>query len=306
MKYTNKHKMPAHIFRAIVAADTKYSKVYADFSVTGLLRPAHMAALERAHADEIEQDAADAVFRAWGTIAHAILADGHDGAEQEIRHFVDVTVQTPAGAETFRVSGQIDVVTTDDAGRVSIIDTKTTSAAALQSGDVPYICADTGATYYGSEDWEKQVNIYAFLYESATGKTVDGLRIAVLLRDWSKFRAGADGYPHAPALDLIVQKWPRDQVEGMIRERIAAHMAPAGDACEPGERWESGPSFRVVGPNAPDKNFRSIETATKAATSADKKGGTHAIEETPGTPKRCAAYCTVSQFCPFWLARGGK
>lgn len=312
MNYTNERNIPAHIARAIKRHDSKYSKGGADYSATGLIRPAHMAELEAAHRDELTTDVSGAVYRVWGTVAHEVLADGHEDAIQEVRFFADIEYKR---GEFVSLSGQVDVITIEHGGLVVLYDTKTTSAGALQAGDVPLECANTGAQYKASADWIAQVNIYRWLAQNGSPadigkiagngaglvKKIDALRIAVLLRDWNRSRAGQDGYPHAPALDLIVPMWTDSETLDYIKDRIIEHKEPPTE-CWPEERWERGPSFRVVGPNAPDKNFRSEETAAKGKASADKKGGVHTIELQPGQAARCCPdYCDVWK----WCERGG-
>ncbi len=314
MKYTNKHNIPDHIVRALTRWNEKYSKGGADYSVTGLIRPAHMAHLERVHADEICEDVSDLFYRVWGTATHAMLADGHEDALQEIRFFDKIEVSPTT---TVTVSGQADVITKDG----DLLDTKTTSAASMLYGDVECPVVGSDRRYRISSDWVAQVNCYAYLAKNGMGTMelenedepvivpkeripeIKRLGIAVALRDWSKTKAGFDpNYPHAPCFVLIVPMWPETVQAAYIRDRIYAHLTPEDD-CNPMERWARKDHWTIEVNGKPWNRGKKFYEHAAAEVQAAEVGGT--VYEHPGECVRCKGYCTVSQFCEPNKIRGG-
>ena len=70
MKYTNKLNLPQPLVSAIV--NDKYDSGTSDISVTSLLKPYQLRALERHH-DKLTEDIADRIWSLLGQVIHGIL-----------------------------------------------------------------------------------------------------------------------------------------------------------------------------------------------------------------------------------------
>lgn len=70
MNFTNIHNIEDSIARAVQNDPYSHS---GDISVTGLVRPPQMAALEYQHRNEIEEDVSDKLWALLGSAVHVIL-----------------------------------------------------------------------------------------------------------------------------------------------------------------------------------------------------------------------------------------
>ena len=98
MRITNKLGLPQPIVDAVINDD--YCRGDAWKSVTGLLKPPRIAALEKLHADELEEEAADNIFRLVGKAVHGILERAERSAISEERLYMEIGGR--------RISGQMD------------------------------------------------------------------------------------------------------------------------------------------------------------------------------------------------------
>lgn len=313
---TNKYNMPDHMVRAITSWNSKYSKGDANYSVTGLIKSAHLANLEKKYRDWIEEDATDLFWRAWGSTAHALFADGHESALQEVRFFSKIG--------RAKISGQVDIITADG----WMLDTKTTSIYSLSRGDIECQAVGTDRKYRISEDWVWQLNIYRYLSKffylalawdrDGTEYEVDEsaipeikrLGVSVALRDWSKSRAMAsDDYPHAPAFDIEVPIKSLAEVREYIASRIAEHQNPPED-CTPKERWERPGHWTLPVNGKPwrrGKKYQDLEEAMKEKKELELSGKVVDLPEYhPGVAVRCESYCPVSAWCDAYQKRKGE
>jgi len=270
-KWTNRHNIDPAIAQAVMNDDYE---LVGDISVTGLIRPPQIAALEVQHEDEIEQDVSDGLWRLLGQSMHQVLQTGRlAGAIQEKRLVVEVN--------GWKVSGAFDIYY-DDSNTIK--DFKVTSVWSYIFG--------------GRAEWQAQVNLYAYLAEQ-NGIQVDELKIVMLLRDWNK--SGLQGnvdYPPIPFVEVGISKWPSEFTQRFLEERVTLHQSAREGTyppCTDEERWAQPETWAVqkVGAKRAWRVFKSMEDAVNLAGKA--KGYT--VEHRPGKNVRCAGYCPVARFC---------
>jgi hypothetical protein len=273
MKITNNFGLPAPLVRAVSAS--KYDKGDADFSVTELLKPPRMRALEIKHADDLEEDANERLWALMGSAGHEVLRRSADGGIVEERVTIDL-----GGV---KVSGQADYVVTD----MELIDYKFTSIYAIKDGVKP--------------EWEQQLNCYNYMCRQY-GVAVKGLKIVAILRDWSKPESRRDKeYPQAQAVVLPVRMWDCHVTRDWMLQRINLHKsAQLGQIpdCTPEEMWEKPGKYAVMkGEN--QRASRVLDTKLEAGEwmAAQPKPSQFHIEIRPSQRNRCEAYCPASRFC---------
>lgn len=276
MKITNKHGLPEPLVRAIT--NDNYSKGDADYSVTELVKPPRIAALERLHWNELEEDASDRLWLLMGKAGHEVLRKSSDGGIVEERCTVEV--------DGFKISGQVDYAVADKA----LFDYKFTSLWAVKEGV--------------KIEWEQQENAYAWLCRQY-GVEVRELKIIAILRDWSKSKASYDNsYPQSQVAVLPVRMWPDEEIRNWIRGRIRLHeSARAGKLpeCLPDEMWETAAQIAVKkkGAQRATKLFDSPDEALKDLAA---RGSGYEIERRPSERPRCQSYCSVADRCVQYLA----
>lgn len=279
MKITNVLGLPDSLVRLVSNGFREPRE--REISVTTLIKPPQMVALERRHWAELEEDASDRMWATYGTLIHrAIEGMGHDNALVEERLATEINGWT--------VHGTPDLYEADG----TLTDFKFVSVWSVIGGVKP--------------EWEAQLNCYAFLLEDH-GFPVTNLQIVALLRDWSKNRAHEDGYPSRQVLKLPVIKRSPSAVMDYLIARVGLHEI--GDSnCTPEERWEK-PTQYAVTKKGNKRASRLLETRDEAeqwAAMNSKDGAPWErwfdIIERPGESVRCANYCAVSAFCAQWKA----
>lgn len=283
MKITNKYGLPDPIINALHRPT--YTKGGANVSATELLTSPRIVQLRRKHSEELEQDASEMVWSLFGSALHNVLEHGKDD-----RHIVEERLHTTL--DGWSISGAIDLQTVEN-GTIKVSDYKTTGAWAVMNEKA---------------DWTSQLNIYAWLVQTAKGIPVSSLEIVAIIRDWAKREADRkDDYPQAPIVTIPIALWSMEESETFIRNRINKHAdalmsSETGSAlpeCSPADMWERPSAWavkKIKGVRAKSVHY-SEEDANKALEVAGKE---YAIEFRPGERVRCQNYCAVSQFCEQW------
>ncbi len=275
--WTNKHQIDPAIAAAIMNDDYEGG---GDISATGLLKPPQMSQLLQKHEAEIVEDVGDHLRIFIGRAVHDYIlkqSGSAPGRRQEERLTWEL--------DGWEISGQFDVYYGDTA---TLKDYKTTSKWA-------YI--------YGRNDWEAQLNIYAYLARK-NGLQVDHLQVVGLLLDWVKLDQYQAGMPPISYGELSYNVWPMDYTERFIRVKITEHKtARAGEsvrACLPEERWAQ-PEKWAVQKHKAKRAFRVEASRFKAQQWLDKmtpvKAGEYTIKHRPGKQVRCEDYCPVVKWC---------
>lgn len=282
MIITNKYNLPEPFINAI-SKDEQPPRP-GIVRVTSLLKGVREVILEQRHWDEVERDASDMAWLLFGRAVHSII----EQEEEEAHQLKETRLTEQVGG--LALSGQFDLY---DAKRKMIIDYKTCSVWKFAFGDF--------------EDWRKQTLTYAWLLRKA-GFPVVGAQIVAFIKDHSKSKAQFDAqYPQAPVQTVTFAFSDTDfkQIEEFIVERMAEIEAslelPDADLplCTPEERWNSGDKFAVMkGTNK--RASRVYDTQEEAEEHVEREGKPYWVEARPGTDKKCAEYCSVNAFCPYW------
>lgn len=287
MKRTNKLNLPEAIVRAV--ANDPYDKGDCEFTLTELLKPPRARALEKQHADELEEDVSDVIYRLFGKLGHLLIQQAGEGANSDIierRFFAEL-----GGV---KISGAADLVRNDfgwpERGMGwDIWDWKYTSMWTTTEGAKP--------------EWVAQLNGLKWLAGKNNYK-IGNLFVAPIYRDWSKSKSlYTSGYPRQQLEVFPVEVWPAAKTEAYFGERIRLHQAALKELpeCTAAERWaapdtwkcKKKPGGRAVRGGVFTRSEAALEFATKNKL---------IIEKTTGTSKRCQSYCGASPFCQQWQA----
>jgi len=283
MKITNNHNLPEVFLKAASAMVRQQAPRPEVLYATDLVNPPLIKYLKFKHYDELEVDASELLWALLGTAIHNLL-EGHapDNSLTEERLIFHTGVKL--SDNEILVVGRPDVYVNDE-----IHDYKVTSVYSFLLGE--------------KEEWEKQLNVYAFLYGMA-GFSVDKLRIFAILRDWVKRKAETEeDYPPIPFVQKEVPLWNMAQQKEfilgeVIRWKEAFEAAEKGEfkECSDKEKWVQGGGFALYQKNRKRaiRVFETLEQANKIKLSQDQY-----ILERPKTFTRCLYYCPVRAVCPF-------
>jgi hypothetical protein len=282
MKITNNHNLPAP-FLALLSRNY-YSKGASQYSVTELMSPPKIKRLRERFDEEIVVDATKLIATQLGTFMHGKLETHEiEGYINEERIFHEIDGVT--------ISGAIDLQQVDG-GQVTIIDYKFVKAWSVLQHNLGK-----------KSDWTEQLNIYRWLVETVKGAPVKALQICAVLKDFSAYDVGKEGYPEAEAVMLDIPLWDLAKTEAYIRERLDMHREARmavdfGEElqhCTPEERWMTETTYAVK-KEGRKTAIRVFTTMGEALERAEKEKGY--VETRAGEAKRCAGdFCQVSQWC---------
>lgn len=291
MKFTNVSNLPPAVMNLLT------SQAYepkGDTSVTRLIKPPRIVALQKRHHDKIVQDAQQYSWSLLGSAVHAMLqGSAGDGVIVEKRLHTEIF--------GWDVNGQPDIYYPDT--RIEH-DYKVTSVWAFIFADKP--------------EWEQQLNLNAMLHR-LHGQPVEQIAIIAILRDWQQRKAETErDYPQH-AIHVVGQPvWDQDQCIDFAEQRVALHQdaqkLPDDELplCMEKERWFRTGGFPVMKNNnkRADRVYDTQGEATKhieRETINLKKGRFFMpVVERPGENIRCIRYCDVAEFCPFGRAEKAK
>ena len=280
MRITNKYNLPETIVNALERPT--YSKGGANLSITEMIGSPRISRLRAKHMDEIEVDASDLVWSLFGTAVHGVLEHGKGDD-----HIVEERLHTTVDGWT--ISGAIDLQTTEN-GSIVISDYKTCGVWAVM---------------HAKQEWEAQLNCYAFMVEHVKKTPVSRLEIVAIIRDWNRRESTyKENYPDAPIKTIPILLWTYADRERFVRDRIHAHAdamfseQTGGDLplCTAEECWEKPTYYAVkkIGGSRAKSVFNNREEADRLL---EEVGKGYEVEVRDGERTRCKSYCQVSQFC---------
>lgn len=276
---TNNNRIPDPIFRSIKAGWYSGSNVEHFASVTGLLKPAKIFALEKRHAKEITEEASDLIWSLMGSAMHSVLEKSeNDESINEERLFAKFGDKV--------ISGAID-----------IYENKTVS-------DYKFTSIWTYIFKSRYKEWTEQLNIYGYLYRKA-GFPVENIKIIAIFRDWSKSKFKYEKNYPKQIETINLPLWSDDEVESFIKDRIRlfemALTMPDDDIppCLVEERWQTV-KFAIMKPGG-KRAIKLFEDKASAQEYLDKaKRPELFIEVRESDPIRCLEYCRCNQFCNYY------
>ena len=271
MNLTNKFKLPEAIVNAV--NNDGYSKGGSDFSITELLKPSRIWALQRQNHTEIEEDVSDRLWSLYGQIAHTVLERANESDLVEKRYFVELDGRT--------VSSQIDSLSAKDG---ILTDYKFSTAWKFKAGKPP-------------EDWVWQLNMQAYIL-GQNGIKVNKIQIVGLLRDYSKPESMRNpDYPQAPIVVMPIPRLSDEKVKEFIIERMKSHIDAIENLplCSQEDRWAKPDKWAVIKKGA-KRATKLFDDQKLAKDIADSTPGM-TVELRPGMAVRCEMYCSASKFC---------
>lgn len=276
-EYTNKHNLPQEIVRAITKDRyTDDNDKPFDYSASSLIAPIRQTILKRRHKDNlIIPDVMDLFFQFKGSVGHQVLEDAwHEsmGSKVEERLYAPIQGRT--------ISGKFDCYQEGE-----VRDYKFSKVYKYMKGDF--------------QDWEKQLNVYAWLLKS-NGHEVKQLTVWMFLEDFKKNETYKKGYPEVPIVKVPLRLWTeREQYDYIsTRTKILVHNEGFTDEglieCTDHEMWRDVKDWTVMkeGSTRASKCFNSEE---EALTYKLKSGEVLVKRMTKRT--RCFDYCPVSHIC---------
>ena len=274
MIYTNVHNLPQPIVAAIT--NSKYSRGDSDISVTQLIDPPRMIALQEQYKDKLVEDVSDSVFAMFGTAVHNVL-DGYTQTKHAKRRLY-------TNCRGWTISGEFDYI--DDDG--TLWDWKVGSV-----WEVMNELKDTR---------EPQLNLYALL-ASRESAPVKELKLGFILRDWQSASAERDSsYPPQPVAVVKLPLWDQAVTEAYLEERVRLHQEARVTLpeCTDKERWAK-PTVWAAMKNQNVKATKLFATENEALAWHQLQSDASQIRivKRDGELTRCKRYCTVGKlgFC---------
>lgn len=279
-KITNLHDLPTPLVEALINDD--YSRGDADISVTGLLAPPRIGALEAKYADQLTEDASDRIWLLLGKSVHAMIERSSSYGISELRLFTE--------SNGWKVSGAFDHLSLrEEVGKNKLNDWKVTSVWTLVYGADRLI------------EWEQQLNLYVLLLHEA-GYTVDEIEIIAILRDWQKSKSQDEEYPSQAVRTIPLTMWDLDETRAFLDRRVLLHQAARKKLpqCSDEDRWAKPNKWAVYGLTKAGTRraratrvFDNEHNANEMAAASDSE-----VEYRAGGQwTRCESYCPVSTYC---------
>jgi len=281
---TNKHGAPASLVE--FANAPHYDSEGSDFTVTQLMDSPRIRILRAEHAEQVEDDVYENIFRLVGTAIHSIAERHTGGYSVEQRVHLDLN-----GID---VSGAMDVTYQNEDGTFTIGDYKFTSVYAL--------------SHSPESSWSQQLNLYAHLFEKTDPDhaIVGRLEVYAILRDWSWRSAQRDrSYPKTPGITVEIAMWSPELRKAFFEERLNLHMdadlmlefTDEIPPCTAEEMWEKPATFAVKRPDA-SRALRVLASEEEATEWIEERKMSKAmIERREGERTRCENFCEVARFC---------
>jgi hypothetical protein len=269
MKLTNRLNLPQPLVDAV--KNDGYSSGGADISVTTLLKPPRMVALEKQHKDEIEEDVSTRIWSLMGQVVHGILERASNTGVAERRLSINVEGWSVSGSMDRYIDGLLQ-------------DYKVVTAYKFKDGGVPI-------------EYEQQLNVYAEILQQH-GHPVNRMEIVGILRDWSKLEARRDAnYPQTQVIVRQVPFWTREITQKFIRERVILHKQAriTLPECSDEDRWARPTKYAVMR-EGQARAVKLFDVQSEAKDYANQ-GKNLKVETRPGELVRCANYCNVAPFC---------
>lgn len=278
--FSNRFNAPKTLVNLLERDD--YTRGHARISVTQLIDAPRIRLLREKHDADIVIDVSDSL---WALVGRALHKVAETGADEE--HLAEERLYDQVLG--WVISGGVDVQRISE-GSAIIGDYKLCAAYALR---------------HEKPEWERQLNIYAWLVRKAKGLVAERLEVYAVVRDWNRREAARDrSYPQAPIQVVPVRLWTPDVQEQYVLDRVRVHQQAetaaelGGDLpeCSDQERWMRGSTFAVMKPGA-KRAIKLCGTREEAGAVCGKNPGTF-VTERKADPVRCSGdFCRVSKWC---------
>ena len=156
----------------------------------------------------------------------------------------------------------------------------------------------------------------AYLHYKEHGNWISKGRIIAILKDWNKNDArDKDNYPKLPIEVIEFDLGSPEEIEHWILKRferievLEKTLDEDLPLCTAEERFNSGFKWAVKGKKYKKafKVFDNLDAARELLITLEQKyPGEYEIEERPGEDKKCKNYCSVCDFCPYYITHYDK
>lgn len=322
MELTNKNNLPEIICKA-VSLDLYTG--FGDISVTTLIDSPRVRMLKKIH--KPQNDVSDFIWSALGTSFHNLMefSEYEQHEVKVLKQAQDVLERHGAGKVAEWMEKYIET-TFDKSINNNVIQEKrlsiefngwTLSGQFDRYNVKEKLLSDFKLTstfsYMNKEHHDKyvqQLSIYAYMLREH-GYEVDKAEIIFMFRDWTASKSGWNrDYPPTQALSMEINLMSNEETEEFIRKRISLHQQVEESGvlpdCSPKEMWSTNDEYKIYKKVKGKVQKRCINGGThpsyeSALAHKSKIEGTSldefVIKHVPSERKRCASYCSVSEFC---------
>tara|TARA_B100002019_G_scaffold172513_1_gene149118 strand:- start:547 stop:1380 length:834 start_codon:yes stop_codon:yes gene_type:complete len=267
---TNEKNLPEPIVKAI-QNDGYDGHKKSDITVSSLISPPQITHLRRKFHEFIMVDVEDRLYSLFGSAIHKVFEQANSKDIIEKRFYTTI--------DGLSLSGQVDRLIPEDN---KISDWKFTSVNKV--------------LYANFEDWEKQLNCYAYLAR-LDGYQIEKLEVVAILRNWEKMKVKTSkDYPDSMIQIIDIPVWTQGKAKEFITKRIALHKeARSGKVqpCTDEERWTRESVWALM-----KEGRKSAIKLYKDKKEIPKLEPKQFIQFRKGESLRCEHYCEVAQFCP--------
>ena len=273
MVLTNKHNLPP-VMEDVIKNDG-YDGT--GLTVTTLLNPPHIYFLKQRHRNDVIEDVMDHFHTLMGKSVHYLFEKAGGRYLSEIRF--KTTINDPRLKQPMEISGQIDNY---EPSTGILTDMKVVSKHKHE----------VSITY------EAQVNMQKYLMED-NGIYPNQLQLLHIYRDWQKRDKFDHKLPDTPIAKKNIPIWTREATHEFIVSRLLLFQNYNGEHCSEEDRWAKKTQYAVKKPTA-DRSRKNFDSYAEAQ--MNLKPG-EVIETRLGGDPRCQDYCSLNNFCPFYIQK---
>ena len=246
-------------------------------TATTLIDHPHLFALKNQNESKIKVDVVDQFHTLLGKSVHYLFEKAGHSYITEQRFFT--TIKDPRLQKEYEISAQIDIF----------------KMATKKLTDIKVITKYRNGLKF---EYEAQLNIQVYCMQN-NNIPVDSAELLHIYRDWHKKDKYDHQLPSYPINSVQVPIWDRQRTHDFIVERLLEFEKYDGGHCDPESRWARPDVYALMKPGA----TRSRKNcATEQEAYANQKPG-EIIDFRPGIDARCADYCDVNVFCPYYIKK---
>lgn len=281
------------LYDAVMQHTKEYSAGGADYSATTLLRSPRQVHLQKRHGHKVKPSVEEQLSSFIGTAVHNYIEQMLKKCPNKDRYICEERMHIEVAGRD--ISGAYDIIF----DKLGMYDIKTTSTWHYIFG--------------GVEDWEKQQNIYRYMYKQIHGIEIKHLNIIGIYLDFSKYQKMKYGkkYPSHKAMQHKLKVWPyaktRRYLELQVENLKAYEDTPDDDlpSCTKEDMWADDDVWAVHA-----KRRKSALRLTHSEVQArewvvwylNSKNCKYSlkqlyVQKRPGTRKRCESWCPINKYC---------
>jgi hypothetical protein len=277
---TNNYGLPAPLYKALIP--DRRQKVLGRIGATDLIDAPLRRILQMKYFSDMQEDASENLWSLLGKAIHYVVEQSGHVDTSELKE------------EWKHESGATLVTIGDYYDNKVLTDWKITSVWSFLLGT--------------KEEWINQLNVVRYIY-GKVGIPVEKMQVYAILRDHMKTKIYDAGYPQVAFQQIDIPMLPEDKLEEYVTERVRLHLEAEKclediskiPQCSPKERWQRETTYAVKKKDQ-KKAVRVFPTEQEAAdyiSNTLKRDGL-SIETRIGADIKCATYCNVNSFCPYF------